>query len=149
MAINTDRISGKRGALVWAGTTIPFTKITPAVERTLGDTTDSGDYVTDQDMIGKTQVPIAYQLSLTVEGRYRLATTMAEIIEDLFSSDTQILLTITLDTTVLSGGPFYWGTGLFDVASFRSDIPVEEVVAWTAELKSWGGFTPNSPTSNP
>ncbi len=140
MSVDTQRISGKAGFLTYNGVIIPFTRLTPKVARKLGDTTDSADYDQDSDMIGTTQIPVTYTFSATLEGRFRRATTPTSFIANAFNSLTQIPIEIGLDfVTGLT-----WGSGLCDLSNFQTDEPVDDIVNWSADIVSWGIFTPNA-----
>jgi len=135
-----DRLSGKAAYWTWGGTTIPITKITPKVTRKLGDTTDSGDYDATGDMLPTTQIPVGYTVEATIEGRFRYSTTPSVLLQFLFQSATQITCVFGLDIN----NSTIWGSGLFDVSDFQTDIPVDDIVTYTATIRSYGVFTPNS-----
>ena len=136
---DTDRLSGKASYFTFNGVNIPFTKLTPKVTRKLGDSTDSGDYNIVQDMIGTTQIPVTYTVEGTVEGRFRKSIIPSTILAQLFTSLTQIPIVVGLDAS-----PTIWGHGLCDISNFQTDIPVDDVVNFSCDIKSWGSFTPNS-----
>ncbi len=140
MAADVDRISGKAGFFTYNDVVIPFTKFTPKVTRTLGNTTDSADYSQSQDMIGTTQIPITYTVDGTIEGRYRKSSTPSVFIANAFNSLTQIPIAFGLDfttnRTLMSGAA--------DLSDFQVDEPVDEIVTWSCSVKSWGIWTPNA-----
>ncbi len=140
MSVDTQRLSGKAGYLTYNGVIIPFTKMTPKVTRKLGDTTDSADYYEDQDMLATTQIPVAYTMNATLEGRFRRASTPSVFIANAFNSLTQIPITIGLD--YITGEA--WGHGLCDLSNFQTDEPVDDIITWSADIQSWGKFLPNT-----
>lgn len=136
---DTDRLSGKAGYFTFSGTNIPFTKIEPSVDRKLGDTTDSGDYNSSQDMIGTTQIPVAYTVKATVEGRFRISVIPSTFLTAAFTSLTQIPIFIGLNAL-----PTVWGHGACDISNLKTSIPVDDIVTFSCDVVSWGAFTPNS-----
>lgn len=136
---DTDRLTGKASYFTFNGVNIPFTKLTPKVTRKLADSTDSSDYNGTQDMIATTQIPAAYTVEGTMEGRFRLSVIPSTILAGLFTSVTQLPIVIGLNAS-----PTVWGHGLCDISNFQTDIPVDDIVTWTCDVKSWGVFTPNS-----
>ncbi len=140
MASDTDRVAGKNAYLLYNSIRIPIVKITPKVTRKLGDTTDSGDYSSDQDMIGTTQIPCTYTMEASIEGRFRRSSTPSGFLANAFNSLTQIPIVIGINFE--SG--LIWGSGVCDLSDFQTDIPVDDIVNFTANIRSWGIFTPNS-----
>lgn len=136
---DTDRLTGKASYLTFNGVNIPITKMTPKVTRKLPDSTDSGDYSSAQDMIATTQIPCTYTVEGAIEGRFRKSVTPAQFLANSFTSITQIPIVLGLDAS-----PTIWGTGVCDISDFSTDIPVEDIVNFTANIKSWGAFTPNT-----
>ncbi len=135
-----DRIAGKASYFDYNGTTIPINKATCKVTRKLGDTTDSGDYDTTADMIATTQLPCTYTLEGTIEGKFRRSSTPGVIIAGLFSSLTNIPIIFGLD---LVAGTIL-GHGNFDISDFSCEIPVDDIISFSASIKSNGTFTPNA-----
>jgi hypothetical protein len=134
-----DRLSGKQSYFMLGGVKVPITKVDPTVTRKLGDTTDSGDYNTTQDMLPTTQIPCTYTLEASVEGRFRKSVTPTSFLEIAFTSGTQIPIVIGLDAS-----PTIWGHGACDIANFKTSIPVDDIITFSCDIKSWGTFTPNS-----
>lgn len=136
---DTDRLSGKASSFTFNGVPIPITKFTPKVVRGMADSTDSGDYSATQDMLCKTQIPVTYQVEASVEGRFRKSITPSAFIANAMTSATQIPITLGLDAS-----PTIWGHGVCDIFNFQTDVPVDDIVTFTCDVKSWGAFTPNS-----
>jgi hypothetical protein len=135
---DTDRIVGNESSWVFNGSIVPITSVTPKINRKVPDSTDSGDYNGPQDMIANTQIPASYNIEFAIEGRFRFSA-----IPDLFAlavtSDTQFPMTIGLDLT-----PTYYGSGLVDIIDFTTTIPVEDVVNYSCNVKTWGAWRPNT-----
>jgi hypothetical protein len=134
---DTDRIVGNQSFLTFNGSNIFITKITPKITRKLADSTDNGDYNSGQGMIANTQIPVSYYMEGAIEGRFRLSTTpgfLAQAVTNL----TQIPIVIGLGLSTI------WGHGLCDISDFSDDIPVEDIVTFSANIKSWGEWTPNA-----
>ena len=142
MPSDTDRIAGKSGYFIYQGKVIPFTKYTPKVTRKLGDTTDSADYSQFQDMIGTTQIPCTYTIEGSVEGRFRRSSTPAFLISNSLDSLSQIFFVFGLN--FLTGESLY--SGRCDLSDFQTDVPVDDIVTFTANIRSWGIIAPNTDT---
>ena len=136
---DTDRISGKQSYWTFNGVNVPITKMTPKVTRKLGDSTDNGDYNSAQDMIATTQIPVTYTMEGAMEGRFRKSVVPSALIGNAFTSLSQIPIALGLDAS-----PTLFGHGLCDISDFTCDVPVDDIVNYTCNVKSWGQFTPNS-----
>lgn len=134
----SDRLTGKASYFLFNNFVIPITKISPKLVRKLADTTDSGDYVQQADMIGPTQIPVSVKTECAVEGRYRFSSTPSAIVAALYTSVTQIPIIVGLNQGTV------WGHGLADISDFTTDIPVEDTVTFTCSVVSYGLWTPNS-----
>jgi hypothetical protein len=134
-----DRLSGKASYLTFGGVNIPITKVTPSVDRKLGDTTDNGDYNGTQDMLPTTQIPVGYTFKASIEGRFRKSVTPSSFLTVAFNSTTAIPIVIGLDAS-----PTIWGDGQCDISNFKSDVPVDDIVNFSCDVVSYGTFTPNS-----
>lgn len=134
---DTDRLSGKASYVVLNGVTTPVTKTELSYDRDMAKSTDSSDYNVSQDMLAHTQIPVAYQVSGTIEGRYRFSSTPNLIAAGVISL-TQIPLVVGLN------GSYVQGHGVVDLFNIKVSTPVEDIVTWTADVKSWGAWTPNA-----
>jgi len=134
---DTDRLSGKASYWTFNGVVIPITKQDIGFVREMGKTTDSNDYSVSQDMLAHTQIPIAYQVEGSIEGKFRF-TSAPQLISIAVTSLTQIPCVFGLN------GSAVMGHGLFDLFNFKISDPVEEIVTYSADVKSWGAFSPNS-----
>src|SRR5271166_6522843 len=114
---DTDRLSGKASYWTFNGVVIPITKQDVAYARDMGKTTDSADYSVSQDMLTHTQIPIAYQVEGSIEGRYRLSATPT-LIGYAVTSLTQIPCVFGLN------GSYVQGHGLFDLFNLKISDPV-------------------------
>ncbi len=132
----SDRITGKQSYFVINGFTVPITKYTPKTNRKLADITDNGDYDLNTDLMYPTQLPVNAVTECSVEGRYRKSSTPAAIIALLYSGAYAIFTTLGLDAGTL------YGTGNFDISDFQIDVPVDDTVTFTCNIKSNGKFTP-------
>lgn len=135
---DTDRVSGKQSYLTFNGTNVPITKVDPSVVRKLGDTTDSGDYNSTQDMLPNTQIPCTYHVEASIEGRFRKSVTPSSFLSIAFTSTTQIPIVIGIDQS-----PTVWGQGFCDISNFKSSIPVDDIISFSCDIVSWGSFTAN------
>jgi hypothetical protein len=133
-----DRLTGKASYLNVNGTPVPITKATPKVNRVCADSTDSGDYQSQPDMIGPTQIPVSTQVVLSVEGRYRFSVTPSTIVALLFTSATLIPCILGLNSGTV------WGHGYVDITDFETSVPYEDTVTFTCTLTSNGLWTPNA-----
>ncbi len=132
-----DRRSGKACYFTFGGLDIPIVKMTPKVTRKLGDTTDNGDYDEDQNMVATTQIPCTYTNEATIEGRFRVSTTPSSWLTRLFTGASNIDIVFGIDNDNI------WGSGAFDISDFSTDIPVDDIVNYTATVRSNGIMTPN------
>ena len=114
---------------------IPITKVGMKFNRKLADTTDSGDYYTTPDMIYPTQIPVSTPLELSIEGRFRYSSTPGFIT----AASTSLTL-IPAQLSIANGSQLV--AGLFDLQDFEYDGPYDDVVTFTATLKSNGQWTP-------
>jgi hypothetical protein len=135
-----DRLTGKASYFLLgsAATQIPITKATPKVTRKLADTTDSGDYQSTPDMIFPTQIPVSAPLEMAIEGRYRFSSTPSAIVALLATSATNIPVVLGLNSGAI------WGHGNFDISDFQSDIPFDDTVTYTCNIRSNGQWVPNA-----
>jgi hypothetical protein len=134
---DTDRRSGKQAYWTFNSVTVPITKMSPKITRKLGDTTDSGDYDDTGDMLPTTQIPVGYTIEAGIEGRFRI-NYMPALLSLCTTSATQIEAVIGIAVSPTS---VVWGSGLFDISDFATDIPVDDIVNYTANIKSYGIFT--------
>src|SRR5271166_4014734 len=125
-----DRLTGKASYFTYGGVNIPITKMTPKVTRALATSTDSSDYNVTADMIGPTQIPVSTMVEGTIEGRFRRSTIPTAILAYLATSSTQVPCVFGLDLA-----PTIWGSGLFDISDFSTDVPVEDMVTFTATVR--------------
>jgi hypothetical protein len=135
---DADRIVGNQSYLTFNGSNIYITKLSPKIVRKLADSTDNGDYNSGQGMIANTQIPVSYYMEGAIEGRFRLSTTPSAFLANAVTNITQIPIVIGLGLSTV------WGHGLCDISDFADDIPVEDIVTFTANVKSWGMWTPNA-----
>src|SRR5574343_420647 len=131
-----DRLTGKAGYIIYNGYTIPITKWTSKTTRNLPDSTDTGDYNQNTDLIYHTRIPVSVDMEVTVEGRYRRSTIPGAIISVLFTGANALACVLGLDASTV------FGHGNFDLSDFTLDLPSEDVVTYTCTLMSNGVFTP-------
>jgi hypothetical protein len=134
----SDRLTGKASAFFYNGIPIPITKATHKATRDLANTTDNGDYVQQIDLLTPTQIPTAVTTEFAIEGRYRKSSTPSAIIAALYTGVTAVPAQLYLDASTLAGH------GNFDISEFQTDCPDDDVVTFTANMKSNGQFTPNA-----
>ena len=134
----SNKLSGKSGSFTFNGQVLAFQKISPSIDRKLGDTTDSDDYDQATDMIYPSQVPISLQTKIDVEGRFNLQTTNAKLLVPLYSGATAVPVIVNITPTVV------FGHGNFDVSNFSMEEPVDDIVTWKASMQSNGKFTVGS-----
>ena len=135
---DTDRLSGKASYWTFNGVVIPVTKQDVAYNRDFGKTTDSNDYAVAQDMLAHTQIPIAYQVEGSIEGRFRFTSAPSDLIAGAVTSLTQIPCVFGLNGSAVQGH------GLVDLFNLKISVPVEDIVTYTADVKSYGAWTPNA-----
>lgn len=133
-----DRTTGKASYFVFNGVNIPITKYTPKTTRNLPDSTDSGDYNSNTDLICHTRIPVSVDMELSVEGRYRFSVTPSGIMSVLFTGINALPVQLGIDAGHL------FGHGLFDLGDFSCDVPIEDIVTFSCTLKLNGIFTPNA-----
>lgn len=133
-----DRLTGKASYMVFNGATIPITKYNPTITKQLPDITDNGDYDVQTDLIYPTQLPVSAVTELSVEGRFHLNSTPANIMSLLYSGASAVPVVLGLNAGSL------FGHGLFDINNFQAVVDVRETVTFTCTMVSNGKFTPNS-----
>lgn len=133
-----DRLTGKASYLLFDGVMIAITSYKPKTERKLADTTDSGDYNTQADLVFPTQIPVSAAVELSVEGRYRKSSTPSALIATLYQGGGPYPVVLGLDAGTLAGH------GNFDVSDFEASVPVQDTVTFTCTMKSNGQYIPNS-----
>jgi hypothetical protein len=134
---DTDRFAGNLSYWTFNGGNINITGMKPKITRKLADSTDNGDVNSSQGMIANTQIPVSYYIEAAIEGRFRLSQVPSGLLAMAVTNLTQIPIVIGLGLTTV------WGHGLCDLSDFSSDIPVEDIVNYSANIKSWGSWTPN------
>ncbi len=130
-----SKIAGKGSSVTYGGTTIPIKKWTPKHNRDLADSTDSDNYNSGSDMIEKSQIPTALQTELSLEGFFDLNSTSTAMIAQFYTAATPVTVVLTLK----SGTPY--GHGSMDMSDFTTSTPIDDIVSWTANMKSNGTFT--------
>ena len=133
-----DRLTGKQSAFYFGGYYIPITKATPKTNRKLDDITEKGDYDTNTDLLWPTQLPVMAPVELSIEGRFRKSTIPAAIMNILYTGATAVLTRLTMDASTI------YGSGLFDISDFQTEMPVDDTVTFTCTVRSNGKFTPGS-----
>ena len=134
---DTDRLSGKGSYWTFNGAAIPITENDVDYVREMGKTTDSADYNESQDMLTHTQIPVAYQVAGSIKGRFRISTTPG-LISAAVTSLTQIPCVFGLNSQVVQGH------GVMDLFNLKITTSVEDIVNYTADMKSWGQWYPNT-----
>ncbi len=129
-----DRLTGKSGYLVFGGINVPITKWSMKTNRNLPDSTDNGDYNGGDDQIYHTRIPVSVDSDVSIEGRYRKSVMPASLVAVLFTGANAVPTTLGLDTQTV------YGHGNFDLMDFTCDLPIEDMVTFTATLKSNGQF---------
>jgi hypothetical protein len=133
--VSTTKFTGKAAVFQVAGTAIGFTKIGVKTDRKLADSTDSANYDSGSDLIWPEQLPIQSPITFTVELRYNLTTTPANVINTLYTGSAAVAVVVKLNATTT------YGHGNFDIESFDANVPYDDVVTGTAQFKSNGLFT--------
>lgn len=133
-----DKLAGNASYFTLNGTTIPITKYTPKPTRELADDTDSTNYDTVSGIVHTSQTPVKTSTELSVEGRYRLSSTMSSIASILYTGNLSVPVVLGLAAGVL------FGHGNFDVSDFSADVVIGDIVNWSATFKSNGIFTPGA-----
>ncbi len=133
-----ETLTGKASYITVAGTNLYFTKLTPKVTRKLADDTDSGNYNATDDLLYPSQLEVSAPVEIAVEGNYRKSQTPTAIIARLFTASGPYAVTFG----VLTGYPHFAGN--YDLSDFQIEDPLDDVVKWTATLKSNGRVSPNS-----
>lgn len=133
-----DKTAGRASSFTLLGTVLPIKKYTPKTTRKLIDTTDSANYDAATDMLYASQVPTMISQELTVEGIFDLNSTPTVVMNLLFSGAAAAAVVLGLKSGVL------YGSGVYDISDFSTDVPVDDVVSWSATFKLNGKFTPGA-----
>jgi len=133
-----QKLTGKAGSFVYSGTSIPFTTLKPKVAVDFADSTDSSNYDPASNLVHKSQIAATTQIELGIEGWFDLNTTDQVLIAALYSAGPPVLATIYL----MPGKVL--GHGYFDLESLECEVPIGDMVKFTASLKSNGVFTHGS-----
>jgi predicted secreted protein len=56
----------------------------------------------------------------------------------LYTGATAVLTRLTMDASTI------YGSGLFDISDFQTEMPVDDTVTFTCTVRSNGKFTPGS-----
>ena len=132
------KLTGKASYLIWNGSRIYFTKVTPDIDRTCADSTDGADYDSASDMIQPSQIPVKAQMTLQVEMKFDLNSTMAAFVSVAYSSTPAVPCVFGLDSSNI------FGHGNFDLTKFSAEDPIDDTVTATATLLQNGKFTPGA-----
>ncbi len=130
-----NKLIGKAGTITWGAASINWTKISPKVNRQMGDTTDSTSYDAATDMLWQTQLPAKLGLEYSIAGWYDTVLTPAAFVTVALTGAAAANLLFTLKSGVV------FGHGLFDISAFEMEDPVDNTVTFTATLQSNGVFT--------
>lgn len=134
----TQKLTGRAAFFTISGTKIPFKKFTPKSTRKLVDSTDSLDYDPTSDLIWTEQLAAGMSIEFAVEGWYNLSVTPANVLNLLYTSAAAVPIVVNLNASVILGH------GNFDISDFSSDIPVDDMVSFSATFKSNGVWTNGS-----
>ena len=132
------KLAGKAGTFSYNGTLIPFKVMKPKVATEYADNTDSSNYDVTTNLVHKAQTPVTTQVELSIEGMFDLNTTDSTLITQLYSGAAAVPVIINLNSTKV------FGHGNFDLTDFEASIPIDDMVTFTASLKSNGVFTHGS-----
>ncbi len=132
------RLTGKSGYLTFGGYNIPITKWSMKTTRNLPDSTDNGDYNSTDDLIYHTRIPVSVDSDVSIEGRYHKDVLPGTLIAVLFTGATAVNVSLGLDSATV------YGHGAFDLMDFSCDLPIEDMVTFSATLKSNGQFVRGS-----
>lgn len=132
------KLTGKASYLLFNGSRITFTKVTPDVDRTCADSTDGADYDPSSDMIQPSQIPVKVQMTIQVEMKYDLNSTGIAFTANAYSSSGPYPVVFGLDASTV------FGHGNFDLTKFSTDDPIDDTVTATATLLQNGVFTPGA-----
>jgi hypothetical protein len=134
-----DRLTGKASYFLYNGFAIPITKATAKGTGKMADATDNGDYDQSTDLLYPTQLKVSAPTEIAIEGRFRKSVIPPNIIAAFYESNPGgLMANFGLDSgTIL-------GHGYFDLTDWQADVPVDDIVTYSATLKSNGKFTPNS-----
>lgn len=133
-----DKVAALSSYLTLGGVNIAITKHTPKPTRECADDTDSTNYDAASGIVHTSQTPVKTSTELTVEGRFRLSTTMSAVVALAYSGAAAVPVVLGIATGVI------FGHGLFDLTDFSADFTIGDIVTWSATLKSNGVFTPGS-----
>jgi len=128
----TNKITRKAASWTYKGATIPFTSMTPSVERTMADATDSTDYDSGSDSLWPSQLEVKVGMKFKVEGRYNTSTIPSAILTDLYTGASAAAVVIKLNPSTI------FGHGNFDISNFEAKIQVDDIVTYSCDLMSNG-----------
>lgn len=128
------KVAGLQSYFVYGGVQIPITKYTVSVDRRLVDTTDNTNYDVDANILFNSQLPVMANTTLTVEGLFHIDITPAALMARLYSGVTGVQATLGLNAGSLMG------SGLFDIANFECQVPIDDTVKYTCTMASNGKF---------
>lgn len=135
MSQTANKRTGRAAFFSIAGTKIGMTKLSPKTTRKLADVTDSTDYDATSDLIWPAQLAVMAPIELSIEGRYNVVTTPANLINTLYTGAAAVAVILNIDASTI------YGHGLFDISDFEASIPDDDVVTFTATFKSHSVFT--------
>jgi len=130
--------TGGGGSLTVAGTSIGFNTVSPSVKKDYDDATDSTNYDTGTQIVHKTQLAVATQTTLEVEGKIDLTTVPSVVVATMYSNPGAVSCALKYN------GSSTYGHGLVDITDFKGTIDPMKVLNFTATLLSNGVWTPNA-----
>lgn len=134
-----DRLTGKASYFNWDGAQVPITKATLKVVKKKAATTDNGDYNPTTDLLQPTQLMVDATVTFAIEGRYRKSVIPSVLSQIVFESNPGgVPAVLGLDASTIVGH------GMFDLENFQTEDPVDDTVTYTADMTSYGQFTPNA-----
>lgn len=130
--------TGKASAMSFGGTTLPITKYTPKVNLNLVEATDSTNYDAGTDTLYEDWLSAKFGMELAVEGKYNSSTIPSSLIANIFAGVATAAVVLNRDAGDL------FGHGNFKISDYQEDVPVDDIITYTCNLKIIGKFTPNA-----
>lgn len=147
MAHAEERISGKAGAITIIGLVqpqdvrLPFHYWSASIETSFQDATGSCSYDPKSGIVWKSSLPASRSLDVEIRGRWRRSVVPSAIMYKLFNETTPVRFLLELSPR----DPFVDSYGW--VSNFTVTELLNDIVAWTANLKSQG--TPGDLANDP
>lgn len=132
------KATGGGGSVTLAGTSLPFTTLTPSVAKEHDDESDSTNYDQTSQLVHKAQLAVSTQTTFKLEGKVDVALIPPTLVPYLYTNPGAVACVVKYNTGTI------FGHGNVDVQDFESTIDPMKTLTYSATFISNGVWVANS-----